>query len=1344
MAVVYQIDYTFDDPNDLVNPVPLASAAWDATLVSSVAQAGATSTTFTIGTAPIWARVRLVDGVSSVRAVFTQYSQHSYSSFGPPPPPVLKPVNVTAPVVSGTTTVGSTLSCTTGTWTNSPTSFAYQWLRNGVAISGATASTYVVVAGDLGTSISCLVTATNAFGSGVTTSNALSIALPLPANTVAPVASGATTIGSTLSCTTGTWTNSPTSFAYQWRRGGVNISGATSSTYVTVTADDGTSVGCVVTATNAGGSASQASNTLAISSVVASVWSASDAAAGSMTLSNGGLTVTPQVNGPQWYTIRTSTSKNSGKLYIEFAVGASVTGTGIDFGASGGSFVLVANGYLGSVADSGGCIPAYDTPAMAAFAQGYSVSSLPSPAPNSVYAFAIDFTAGEIWLSVNNVWVGSSNPATGSVPTLTFTPATIGMLSAGMSFLGTGCGVWTLHPTDASLVYRPPPGFQAWDGGPVTPSPSVWSAADAAVTGATISNGGLTVKGITGQWNTTRTTVGKTSGKLYVEFLINAKAGDYDLFGLAAGGGVSLVSVLGNNNGISTGVNPPVQIFGSGGFVPMYNDTRVPAANDVWALAVDFSSSSMWIAQNNVWANSSDPVSGTLPIVTFTLVKALPFSSQPLFAAITEGNGATITLQATAASQRYAPPSGFVAWDGGVAPAWTPASLPGLVAWYDAQDASTITLSGSFVTQWNDKSGHGYHVSQATAGYQPTLLSTGLNGKPVLHFDPTTNVQTLVATVPSGLFPAGVGAYFVSSLQDASGLGHTNCAPLYHTNDLYPEPWSRRDTVTFIGDGPIGNYYPFNTYSLVGTGPAYWGFRYVHATDHYDDWLNGAQVSNGTFGAGAYASTATNFRVGSREDGGPVLMGNVGEIVVCSSLLEPDRIRLEAYLAAKWGFGASSQARAYLARTVGGNEGGNATNIANLIDGLVADGVWAKLDCLYVLAQQNATDALLNLVGTSYTLTNPGSATFAQYNGYSGFNLGTNGLVTGFNPATAPSSMFSQNSASFGFWSLGGVPSEDKSEMGTTAAGTVGESHLYVDYSGGLLYTRVNNPTIGSVPAIGSVGFVSGDRPSSSNVIPYFNGVAQVTQTGTSQVPESAVFTIGWVSPSNAGSFLQFSAAFIGASLGSAGQLALYNRLNTYMTAVAPVTSVWSAADAAANAMTLSNGGLTVTPSGTAAWQSIRSSISQSSGKLYVEFKNTVNATTQNILLGMADSSFVSTNYLGSGGVSFGTNFGGGQQQTAGFAAFAGGSVLPVANDVMAWAIDFAAGKIWLAYNNVFVGSGNPATGVNPTWTIAAPATGVPLFPAMTYNGSVCGVWTLQATAASQKYTPPAGFTPWG
>ena len=85
------------------------------------------------------------------------------------------PANTAAPVASGTGTVGQTLSVTNGTWTNSPT-FTYQWLRGGATIAGATAATYVLVAGDSGTSVSCRVTGTNPAGAASATSNAIAVA----------------------------------------------------------------------------------------------------------------------------------------------------------------------------------------------------------------------------------------------------------------------------------------------------------------------------------------------------------------------------------------------------------------------------------------------------------------------------------------------------------------------------------------------------------------------------------------------------------------------------------------------------------------------------------------------------------------------------------------------------------------------------------------------------------------------------------------------------------------------------------------------------------------------------------------------------------------------------------------------------------------------------------------------------------------------------------------------------------------------------------------------------------------------------------------------------------------
>jgi len=85
-----------------------------------------------------------------------------------------------------------------------------------------------------------------------------------PINTSAPTVSGSTTQGNTLSTTNGSWNSNlaynPASYSYQWRRGASDISGATSSTYVTQVSDVGNEISCRVTATNNRGPTSQVSS----------------------------------------------------------------------------------------------------------------------------------------------------------------------------------------------------------------------------------------------------------------------------------------------------------------------------------------------------------------------------------------------------------------------------------------------------------------------------------------------------------------------------------------------------------------------------------------------------------------------------------------------------------------------------------------------------------------------------------------------------------------------------------------------------------------------------------------------------------------------------------------------------------------------------------------------------------------------------------------------------------------------------------------------------------------------------------------------------------------------------
>jgi hypothetical protein len=79
----YTIDCSFDNPNDLIAPVPVGSMAFDTGLIPGTAIASLLGTTFTIPTAPIWIRVNLLNDVGSVRATYVQVGTHSRSNVLP-------------------------------------------------------------------------------------------------------------------------------------------------------------------------------------------------------------------------------------------------------------------------------------------------------------------------------------------------------------------------------------------------------------------------------------------------------------------------------------------------------------------------------------------------------------------------------------------------------------------------------------------------------------------------------------------------------------------------------------------------------------------------------------------------------------------------------------------------------------------------------------------------------------------------------------------------------------------------------------------------------------------------------------------------------------------------------------------------------------------------------------------------------------------------------------------------------------------------------------------------------------------------------------------------------------
>lgn len=85
-------------------------------------------------------------------------------------------------------------------------------------------------------------------------------AINLPLNTVLPVITGTAQVGQVLTGSQGTWKGTGNTYARQWTANGVDIGGATGTTYTVVGGNVGQLIRHRVTATNSSGSASATSN----------------------------------------------------------------------------------------------------------------------------------------------------------------------------------------------------------------------------------------------------------------------------------------------------------------------------------------------------------------------------------------------------------------------------------------------------------------------------------------------------------------------------------------------------------------------------------------------------------------------------------------------------------------------------------------------------------------------------------------------------------------------------------------------------------------------------------------------------------------------------------------------------------------------------------------------------------------------------------------------------------------------------------------------------------------------------------------------------------------------------
>ena len=255
--------------------------------------------------------------------------------------------------------------------------------------------------------------------------------------------------------------------------------------------------------------------------------------------------------------------------------------------------------------------------------------------------------------------------------------------------------------------------------------------------------------------------------------------------------------------------------------------------------------------------------------------------------------------------------------------------------------------------------------------------------------------------------------------------------------------------------------------------------------------------------------------------------------------------------AAGGGFGA--HATAYLART----SGLDATYInafGAYIDGLDADNLFSKFDVLYWYGHQDSTNAQLNLVSTSFNATIHGSPTFTADRGFTGVDGSTTVYIDpGFNPTTASSPKYVQNSAHISVWNLTNATNTNPAVGGKNGASSI-NTYLFPKYVDSNSYFRINNDGLtGSISGLSPVGHFLGNVSNSgtNGLQGYYNGGLVTTESKATSLPNFNLYSLGYNGAGTANGCGQQQLMFsLGSSLSSTDAANFYNRNRTLATAL--------------------------------------------------------------------------------------------------------------------------------------------------------------------------------------------------
>lgn len=224
-----------------------------------------------------------------------------------------------------------------------------------------------------------------------------------------------------------------------------------------------------------------------------------------------------------------------------------------------------------------------------------------------------------------------------------------------------------------------------------------------------------------------------------------------------------------------------------------------------------------------------------------------------------------------------------------------PSDISGLFTWMDGADPTTMTISGSNITQWRDKSGTGLIFSNQLAT-QAIYSSNLINGLPGVNL--TNGSGFISSTLPvKSLSLSWAGVIVVKS-----GIGNWGSIFTHGSrdNDFAVERNSINAGTSLLHFQTANDNTGCDIAYTVDQVAMYLGTMTDGTSRFFERVGGGTDTSSSATNSLSMTTTGSNIRIG-RSDGGELFNSHIGEILYYNRVLtDVERQYVESYLTNKW------------------------------------------------------------------------------------------------------------------------------------------------------------------------------------------------------------------------------------------------------------------------------------------------------------------------------------------------------------------------------------------------------------------------------------------------------------